>query len=29
MDDWKRFAETSLPDNNDFYSNMDMEDITE
>ena len=29
MDDWKRFAEASLPDKDDFYSNLNMEDITE
>ena len=29
MDDWKRFNETSLPAKEDFYSNLNMEDITD
>ena len=29
MDSWKRFDETSLPDKEDFYSNLNMEDITD
>ena len=29
MDDWKKFNETSLPDNKEFYSNLNMEDITD
>ena len=27
MDSWERFNETSLPSKEDFYSNLDMEDI--
>ena len=27
MDDWKKFNETSLPENEEFYSNFSMEDI--
>ena len=27
-DSWKRFDETSLPDKEDFYNNLNMEDIT-
>ena len=29
MDNWERFNETSLPDKKDFYSNLNMEDITD
>ena len=29
MDSWERFNETSLPDKDDFYSNLNMEDITD
>ena len=29
MDSWERFDETSLPDKEDFYSNLNMEDITD
>ena len=29
MDSWKRFDETSLPDKEAFYSNLNMEDITD
>ena len=29
MDSWKRFDETSLPDKEDFYSNLNIEDITD
>ena len=29
MDSWKRFAETSLPDKKAFYSEMNLEDITD
>ena len=29
VDSWKRFNETSLPDKKDFYSNLNMEDITD
>ena len=29
MDSWKRFNETSLPDKEAFYSNLNMEDITD
>ena len=29
MDSWERFDETSLPDKEAFYSNLDMEDITD
>ena len=29
MDSWERFNETSLPDKEAFYSNLNMEDITE
>ena len=28
MDSWKRFEETLLPDKEDFYSTLNMEDIT-
>ena len=29
MDSWERFGETSFPDKENFYSNLDMEDITD
>ena len=29
MDSWKRFNETSLPDKESFYSNLNMEGITD
>ena len=29
MDSWKRFEEISLPEKEDFYSNLNMEDITD
>ena len=29
MDDWKKFNETSLPEKEDFYSHLNMEDITD
>ena len=29
MESWKRFNETSLPDKETFYSNLNMEDITD
>ena len=29
MDSWQRFDETSMPDKEDFYSNLNMEDITD
>ena len=29
MDSWKKFDETLLPDKEDFYSNLSMEDITD
>ena len=29
MDSWERFDETSLPDKKAFYSNLNMEDITD
>ena len=29
MDSWKRFDEASLPDKEAFYSNLNMEDITD
>ena len=29
MDSWQRFDETSLPDKEDFYSNLNVEDITD
>ena len=28
MDNWSRFYETSLPDKNEFYRNLNMKDIT-
>ena len=27
MDDWEKFHETSLPEKEDFHSNLNMEDI--
>ena len=29
MDDWEKFAETLLLEKEDFYSNLNMEDITD
>ena len=29
MDDWEKFNETSLPENEDFYSHLNMEDVTD
>ena len=29
MDDWKKFSETVLPEKGDFYSHLNMEDITD
>ena len=29
MDDWEKFDETSLPEKEDFYSPLNMEDITD
>ena len=29
MDDWEKFSETSLPEKEDFYSHLNMEDITD
>ena len=29
MDDWEKFKETSLPEKEDFYSHLNMEDITD
>ena len=29
MDDWEKFNETSLPEKQDFYSHLNMEDITD
>ena len=29
MDDWEKFSETSLPKKEDFYSHLNMEDITD
>ena len=29
MDKWEKFNETSLPENEDFYSHLNMEDITD
>ena len=29
MDSWERFSEISLPSKNDFYSNLNMEDIND
>ena len=28
MNDWKKFNETSLPEKEDFFSHLNMEDIT-
>ena len=29
MDDWEKFKETSLPEKEDFYSHLNVEDITD
>ena len=29
MDDWEKFNETSLPEKEDFYSHLNMKDITD
>ena len=29
MDDWEKFNETSLPEKGDFYSKLNIEDITD
>ena len=29
MDDWRKFNETSLPEKEDFYGHVNMEDITD
>ena len=29
MDEWEKFNEISLPENKDFYSNLNMEDVTD
>ena len=29
LNNWEKFNETSLPDNEEFYSNLNMEDITD
>ena len=29
MDDWEKFNQTSLPKKEEFYSNLNMEDITD
>ena len=29
MDEWEKFNETSLPEKEEFYSNLNMEDITD
>ena len=29
MDNWEKFNETSLPEKEDFYSHLNMEDITD
>ena len=29
MDNWERFNQTTLPEKEEFYSNLDLEDITE
>ena len=29
MDDWEKFSGTSLPEKEDFYSHLNMEDITD
>ena len=28
MDDWEKCNETTLPENEDFYSHLNMEDVT-
>ena len=28
MDDWEKYNETSIPEKDDFYSHLSMEDIT-
>ena len=29
MDDWKKFSEIFLPEKDDFYSHLNLEDITD
>ena len=29
MDDWEKFSKTSLPEKEDFYSHLNMEDISD
>ena len=29
MDDWEKFNETTLPEKEEFYSNLNMEEITD
>ena len=29
MDDWKKFTKITLPEKEDFYNNLNMEDITD
>ena len=29
MDDWKKFNETSLPEKEDFYTHLNMEDVSD
>ena len=29
MNEWEKFNETTLPENEEFYSNLNMEDITD
>ena len=29
MDEWETFSETSLPEKEEFYSNLNIEDITD
>ena len=29
MNDWEKFNETTLPEKKEFYSNLNMEDITD
>ena len=29
MDDWEKVNETALPENEEFYSNLNLEDITD
>ena len=29
MDEWEKFNEISLPENKDYYSNLNMEDVTD